>query len=226
MQNIKTLHSDSGMISNPDKILEEEKFYKHLYTGDSNANSLDNCTFFHTEKPNLSEEDKNLCDKPITLEECRAGLTELPNNKTPWSDGLMSDFHKFFWIDIKHFVYNSFNYSFESGELSIDQKRVILTLLPKPNKDVRFLKNWRPISLLNTDYKILTKLLAIRLQKVVHKVVKDDQVAYIKNRYIGENIRTLIDLIQYTNERIVPGVVLLLDFEKAFDSISWNFIRR
>ena len=96
--------------------------------------------------------------------------------------------------------------------------------LPKPDKDIRLLKNWRPISLLNTDYKILTKLLANRLQNVIHKIVSEDQTGYIKNRYIGENIRTVIDVIKYTSLKKIPGLLLFIDFEKAFDTVSWPFL--
>ena len=72
----------------------------------------------------------------------------------------------------------------------------ILNLLPKKDKDLRYLANWRPVSLLNTDYKILSKLLAMRLQKVIPNIINSDQVGYIKNRYIGENIRILSDILQ------------------------------
>ena len=77
----------------------------------------------------------------------------------------------------------------------------ILNLLPKKDKDLRNLANWRPVSLLNTDYKILTKILAIRLQKVIPNVINTDQVGYMsgKNRYIGENIRILSDILQLTD---------------------------
>jgi len=78
--------------------------------------------------------------------------------------------------------------------------------------------------LLNTDYKILTKLLAKRLQKVLFKIIASDQTGYIKNRYIGENIRTIIDIMQYTAKEQLPGILLQLDFEKAFDSVSWKFL--
>ena len=60
---------------------------------------------------------------------------------------------------------NSFSYSYENENMSISQKQSIITLLPQKNNDVRFLKNWRPISLLNTDYKIMTKCIATRLKK-------------------------------------------------------------
>ena len=86
------------------------------------------------------------------------------------------------------------------------------------------MKNWRPISLLNTDYKILTKCLSHRIQDVLPSIINSDQTGYIKGRYIGENIRTISDLIDFTSLRNMPGIVLLIDFEKAFDTIRWSFL--
>ena len=110
------------------------------------------------------------------------------------------------------------------GILSNDQRRGILNLTPKANKDLRFLRNWRPISILNTDYKILAKVLASRLQQVLPVLVNKDQVGYIKGRYIGENIRMIEDVMNYTELKHLPGYIILIDFEKAFDSVSWDFL--
>ena len=74
-----------------------------------------------------------------------------------------------------------------------------LNLLLKKEKDLRYLANWRPVGLLNTDYKIFTKLPAIRLQKVIPTIINSDQLGYIKNGYIGENIRILSDILQMTD---------------------------
>ncbi len=185
---------------------------------------LNTCSFFTTKSNTLSDIERQSCDIDITVEECSISLAELNNNKSPGSDGFTTEFYKFFWPDIKQHVYNSFQYSFQSGILSNNQREAILSLLPKPNKDLRFLKNWRPISLLNTDYKILTKLLANRLQNVIHNIVSEDQSGYIKNRYIGENIRTVLDVIEHTSLKNDPGFLLFLDFEKAFDTVSWDFL--
>ena len=88
-------------------------------------------------------------------------------------------------------LFESYKYSFEHNLLTQEQRRGILNLLPKKDKDLRHLKNWRPVSLLTTDYKILTKALAMKLQKVIPTIVNSDQVGYIKNRYIGENVRII-----------------------------------
>ena len=127
-------------------------------------------------------------------------------------------------MDLKDLLLRSFQYSFNSGSLTNDQRRGILNLIPKSNKDFRFLQNWRSVSLLNTDYKILTKALAMRLQKVLPHLIHNDQVGYMKERHIGENIRTIDDIMTYTDLKHLPGFLILIDFEKAFDSIEWSFL--
>ena len=74
------------------------------------------------------------------------------------------------------------------------------------------------------DYKILAKGLAIRLQKVISNLVSLDQVGYIKERYIGDNIRTMLDILEITKNKLDPGLMVMIDFEKAFDTISWSFL--
>ena len=81
------------------------------------------------------------------------------------------------------------NYGFEKRQLSICQRRGIITLVPKKDKPTNLLGNLRPISLLNTDYKIATKAIAKRLEAVLPLVINADQTGYIKGRYIGENLR-------------------------------------
>ena len=116
------------------------------------------------------------------------------------------------------------NYALTKGELSLDQRRAVISLIPKKDKDRLFIRNWRPISLLTTDYKILTKCLAKRILKVIDKLISYDQIGYLKVRYIGENIRIVHDVITYLQERNLPGMMLLIDFEKDFDTVKWASI--
>ena len=88
------------------------------------------------------------------------------------------------------------------------------------NKDPLYLKNWRPISLLNTA----TKRIAKRLEKVLPELINRDQTGYIKNRFIEENIRLISDVIDSYDENNLPGFLLFIDFEKAFDSLEWSFL--
>jgi len=225
---IKTLNTEKRTIRDQKEILQEqEQFYSQLYKAthdNTNCSNSNPCSLFSNKANTLTDVEKQACDMNITIAECSKSLAELNNNKSPGSDGFTTEFYKFFWPDIQQHVFNSFQYSFQSGMLSNNQREAILSLLPKPNKDLRLLKNWRPISLLNTDYKILTKLLANRLQNVISSIVSEDQSGYIKNRYIGENIRLVLDVIEYSNITNNPGILLFLDFEKAFDTVSWDFL--
>ena len=136
---------------------------------------------------------------------------------------LHTNFYKFFWLDISDLLIDSYNYTFESNGLSQEQKLAVINLIPKKDKDLRYLKNWRPVSLLNTDYKILAKALANRLQ-VIGQLICEDQVGYIKGRYIGEAIRTIEDIMLLTKEQNTPGFITLIDFEKACYSIEFPFL--
>ena len=122
------------------------------------------------------------------------------------------------------FVVGSLNYGYNVGNLSVTQKQGIITCLPKGDKARHFLKNWRPISLLNTVYKIGSGVIASRIKKFLPILINTDQTGFISGRYIGENIRLLFDLMEYTEEKEIPGLLLLIDFEKAFDSVSWSFL--
>ena len=122
---------------------------------------------------------------------------------------------------------DSFNYAFENGKMSISQKRGIILLIPKKDKDKKYLKNWRPISHLNNDYKIVTKALALRLEKVLPTIISPNQTGYIKGRYIGESIRIIItDIMSITKKKKIPGLAVFLDFEKASDSIEWCYLQK
>lgn len=232
LKSISSLYTNTGeIITGRKEILQEEqRYYQHLYSNkDSRSNDLthlENHFLNNPSIPKLTNEEQEMCDSPLILDECSVALKDLPNGKSPGSDGLPAEFYKMFWSDISSVVIDSYLFSLQEGEMSIDQRRGIITLIPKPDKDKRSLTNWRPITLLNTDYKILTKALANRLQGLISNLIHTDQTGYIKGRYIGENIRTIADIIDYCEMSNEQGFMVLLDFQKAFDSISWNFLQK
>ena len=125
----------------------------------------------------------------------------MKNDKSPGSDGLTSEFYKRFSEEIGDDVVESINSAFDKGELSICQKRGIITLLPKKDKPTDVLNNLRPVTLLNVDYKIATKVIANRLAKVISDIICPNQTGYVKNRYISENVRLVADIIDYTKQK-------------------------
>ena len=227
MKHIKKLNiTETESIVDPSKILAEEKsFYKTLYTKNKNLNTDEYGTFFNN-IPKLCSYDKTLCEQPLTIEECAKALLTLKNGKSPGSDGFPPDFYKIFWKTIKHIVFDSIIYGIENKELSIEQCRGVLKLILKKNKNPCYLKNWRPISLLNTDYKLIAQVFSKRLQKVLPTIISEFQNGYIQGRYIGYNIRTIIDIINFSKTGHKDCLIAFLDFEKAFDQLDWNFIEQ
>ena len=99
-------------------------------------------------------------------------------------------------------------------------------MIPKKDKALNELKNWRPITLLNCDYKIASKAIASRLKFVLSDLIDHDQTGFLKGRSIAENICLINNVISYTHLKDIPGLLLFIDFEKAFHTIEWNFVRK
>ena len=228
-QNVITtlINDDGNTLTNAKDILNEETmFYKKLYSS-CNPLDCDNCDFFqHNDYPHLNLDQQESCEGLITYDECLTVLKSMPNNKSPGTDGFPAEWYKFFYKDIAYYLINSFNFSFYQGKLSTDQRRGIIKLIPKKDKDPNFLKNWRPISLLNTDYKLATKCIASRLKNVLPNIINGDQTGFLKSRFIGENIRLALDTIDYLNFNNLPGLMFMIDFEKAFDKLEWKFVQK
>ena len=172
----------------------------------------------------MTNEEQSLCEGPLTEMECLEALKKMESDKTPGTDGLPVEFYKVFWKDISFFLISALNYAFDSGCLSVTQRRGVIKLIPKKDAELYFIKNWRPISLLNTDYKIAAKAIANRIKLVLPNLINHDQTGFLKGRFIGENIRLIDCIIQYATEKNIPGLLLFIDFEKAFDSLEWSFI--
>ena len=173
------------------------KFYEELYTSKSvDDNDIDN--YLHTlDLDNiLSQEEKYFCDQFPSIEECGVAVNNLKCNKSPGLDGLTSEFYKTFWGDIKILFYSALKQIFENKEMSFSQRLAIMTLIHKKG-DKKLLKNYRPISLTNIDYKIIAFVFAKRLQNILDRLISKSQTAYIKGRFIGENARIILDIFEY-----------------------------
>jgi len=182
-------------------------------------------TFFNSPSLNkLLDDEITKINESITLEELEKTMTLFGNGKSPGNDGLDYEFYKLFWMKIRNPLKQCYDYSLANGELSTSQRQAVITLLDKRDKDRMFLKNWRPISLLNFDYKLLSKTLSMRMQVILPKLIHPSQAGFVKDRFIGDSIRVLQDLMDYTVQKNIPGMLLLIDFEKAFDTLEWNFI--
>ena len=174
--------------------------------------------------PILTSELSDLCEGLQHSSECYQSLISMPSNKTPGNDGITKEFYVAFYRFIDKYFIDSANYSFRVGELSPSHKQAVITLLEKKDKDKRLIKNWRPISLLNVNAKIIAKVLATRLKKVISYLVTSDLTAYIPGRFIGESVHLISDILDYTDIAQLEGYIFAADMEKVFDSVDHNFI--
>ena len=205
-------------------ILKElESYYKQLYKYQKiDTKNIEQ--FNKSIDKKLTDDNKNSIEGPVSEYECATALKAMQNNKSPGSGGITTEFYKIFWCDIKSYYVKSLNYSFENGDMTVMQKQGLISLLPKKNNDLGNLNNWRPLTLLNTDYKIIKKTISNRIRKYTSHIIEDSQTGFIKGRYIGENIRLIQETIEALEEENHPGLILFADFEKAFDSISHDFM--
>ena len=128
----------------------------------------------------------------------------MENNKSPGNDGLSKEFCECFWDEIKNPFLASIHGVFLNHELSSSQKQAVIKMLEKKDKDERFIKNWRPISLLNTDMEITSKVLSTRIKNVLPFLISSNQMAYVKSRFISESGRMIYKYfrnIKYTRTR-------------------------
>ena len=210
-------------VSQPqDLIAETYGFYKDLFSAEKCDESARD-RLFSVDIPKLSDEARAWCEGRVTVDELRKALFSMENNKSPGVDGLTTNFYKHFWPLLCDKLALVYNYAFETGCLTVSQRRGIISLVFKKG-DRTLLKNWRPISLLTTDYKILTKALANRLQRVLSLIVHSDQTASVKGRTINDNARLLHDSVYYANECNIPLAFITVDQLKAFDRVSHDFL--
>ena len=224
---IRKLLTEHGQeINRPDRIMSHIKgFYSSLYKRRSAKTEAECLKYLSTFSiPKLSQSESDSCEGLFNKRECWEALSSMKNGKSPGNDGLTREFYVCFFDEICDFLIEALNESFNIGQMSNSQRQAVITLIEKKDKDKRLLKNWRPISLINVDAKIASKILASRVKKVLASIVNHDQTAYVKGRYIGESIRLVNDIFEFTEKNDISGLLFSADFEKAFDSIEHSFL--
>ena len=209
----------------PKKITEAfHEYYKALYTKeDTDVETEDKYTGFARQ---LTKEQSDELDTPITLEDIISTIKNLNLGKSPGPDGLTSEFYLHFADLVGPGLHTLIEYIHRTGQLTDTQNTSYITLIPKTTSNSTDMKNYRPISLLNTDYKIITKTLARKLRSYIPTLIHPDQTCAIDGRNIEQNTHTIRDIIDYTNNRQNSTIILSTDQEKAFDRLAHSFIHK
>ena len=212
------MQCDDGSITRDERKIRNEqyKFYKKLYSKDPNVMFH----FINTHEVSHSEEACNSLEQDFTYEEFTKALKLMAKGKAPGNDGLTTVFYIIMWSKLGRILWNAVLESHHRGILYKSGRKGVISLIPKKDKNALLIKSWRPICLLNTDLKIITKMLTIRLKPFLKEVIGKQQTGYVPGRYIGVNLRKLIDLIQYLESEEASMILMNVDFEKCLDSID------
>ncbi|XP_068122426.1 arylsulfatase H-like [Hyperolius riggenbachi] len=224
------LQNDLGELKHHPKDINDifSKLFKKLY---SSPNSCDeNKSLSWLEKvqlKTLSQDELADLNAPITTSEITSVIKTLSNSKAPGPDGLSSEFYKILQKDISPTLVNVYDEILKNSRFLPSANETYIKLIFKKNKDPTKPESYRPISLINQDLKILTKLMANRLAPYMPKLIHPNQVGFTQGRSAVSNIRKLLTILEQVKaypSTHQKSAVLLLDAHKAFDEVSWKWL--
>jgi hypothetical protein len=216
------LEQEDGIVEGEEQLRSYiTNYYKNLFgCPDRGGLSLNESSV--EDIPQVTGEESGRLIEEFSEKEIRDAIFQMKHNKAPRPDGFPAEFYQVFWSLIKVDLMAMFR-DFHRGNLPLFSLNFgIITLLPK-EKEVKKIQQYSPICMLNVSFKIFTKVLANRLTSVACRITMPSQSAFLPGRYILDGVVVLHETIQELKRRKQNGVILKLDFEKAYDKVNWDF---
>lgn len=211
------------MATTSDQLLSTvREFYGELYKQETTSPTAIRHILSNI-NTTLNEDDRQSCEGPLSLEELTASMRQLKTGKAPGLDGIPVEFYSSFWNCLMEDFAQMASEVRTSESLTPSQRTGVIRLLYKRG-DRENLANWRPISLLNTDYKIMSRALANRLKDILPGIIHPNQTCCILKRTISDNCATVRDILQHCQTTKTPAAIISLDQEKAFDRVDWQYL--
>ena len=224
----KLRREDGSYTTKASEILEECKIhFKERFSKNENVDvNNENMQYFfeNVNIPKLDEQSKNKCDEEITLELLEETLKTFKNNKSPGEDGLTKEFYVCFWTEIKDKFFAACIESKQDEKLSFSQTVGVITLLEKKGKSRLEVGNWRPITLLNFDYKLISKTIANKIKSVLGKLINKDQNGFVPDGNIFFSLRTITDILFHCKKENIELFLIAIDYTRAFDCLEHSFL--
>lgn len=208
-------------ILNSDGI--EVRFYSDLFSEEPVDACCKQSCLTGIEK-HLSFSQQQACEGFLTLQELTESVKSLNLGKSPGSDGLSAEPYLHFWETLGPLLLRVANQCFSDGDLCDSMKGSVTRLIFKKRGDIKDLKDWHPISLLNVDYKIISKAITSRLSSVIDCIVHADQTCSVPGRSIFSNVTLLRDITDYIQQTDECAILISLDQEKALDRVNCTFL--
>lgn len=202
-----------------------ENYYNDLYTQPKGADPLSITHFLNSlDLPPIGLEQNKIMMSEITQKELENAISRLKTSKMPGEDGYGAEWYKAFRDLLSPTLLKCFNSILNGGETPASWRHAIISVIPKAGKDKSECSSYRPISILNLDYRLFASIIARRLENIVPDLIDEDQTGFLKTRQTQDNVRRALHLLEHMNKNKDESIVLSLDAEKAFDSVSWSYL--
>ena len=224
----KLMDESRNILTTQEDISEHVvTFYQSLFSSKQpNARCIED----YLKDSKLDEIDQDLkkeLDNPIHVDELDAVVKALKVNKSPGWDGLTSEFYKEFWSCARPILVNVINESVANKILPPSMRIGVITLIPKPKPppELNYIKNWRPITLLNNDYKIIAHVIKNRLLRSIPTLISKSQSGFQAGKSTNDNLILMYLVLEHFNNNPEDeGLLVQVDYEKAFDSVEHSFL--
>lgn len=204
-----------------------QSYYKQLYTQPKLKDRQQIKGFLEQlNLPVLQDNQNQRLVANITERELSYAISKLKANKSPGPDGFTSEWYKKFKLELSPFLLQIFNLALKEGKMPPSWKQATISVIHKEGKDRLNCSSYRPISVLNIDYKLFTSILSKRIQGILPQLISTDQTGFIPQRQTHDNITRTLHILNQIKKHQIQAAVISLDAEKAFDSVSWAFLYR
>ncbi len=223
---ITKLTSRNGQLLTTQQHISEEihDYYAEIFQNTPAMNEFPNPLLQHVGPcPKLDPGKCEMLVKPFEKSEVRRALDKAKKNKAPGVDGIPSEFYSTFWNQLGEEMTDMMNATITHQTTTPTQRLAIIKLIPK-NKKPKNITEYRPISLLCADYKLIASTLAIRLSKTLPDTISAQQRGGVPGRKMGKNLTLVRDVTQFLRDRDGKGALISVDFSKAYDMVNRNIV--
>ncbi|GJT65759.1 RNA-directed DNA polymerase, eukaryota [Tanacetum coccineum] len=220
IQNIRGVMVDGNWIENPNDVKKEffDHFANRFGKPDKPTASIS------LDFPNqISHEQSDHMEREVSNDEIKKSVWECGTDKAPGPDGFTFGFFRHFWHLVDRDVCEAVRYFFKFSDLPKGCNSSFIALIPKI-PDANLVKDFRPISLIGSIYKIIAKILTNRLVDVLGGIINEVQSAFIKDRQILDGPFILNEVMSWCKKKKKQTLLFKVDFEKAYDSVRWDFL--